>query len=149
MDCAFCKIISGEEEASRIYEDDKILAFMNLRPINTGAFIVIPKEHIEHFIDIPDDLAAHILLTAQRFARIAQEKFKPKRMGYVVHGFVVSHAHLNVIPINHSDDIVSGKFAKIENGNITFDHTQIPIAPREELDRMAQIIKGNKSDSHT
>lgn len=73
--CIFCEIVAGREPASKIYEDEKILAFMNIRPVNTGEFMVIPKEHIDHFLDIPDDLAAHILLTAQRLARKVQEKF--------------------------------------------------------------------------
>lgn len=142
--CIFCKIVAGREVASKIYEDDKILAFMNIRPVNTGEFMVIPKEHIDHFLDIPNDLAAHILLTAQRLARKVQENFKPKRMGYVVHGFGVPHAHLNVPPLEHPDDIVSYKFARIENDEVVFDAKQIPLVPREELDRMAKIIRDTK-----
>lgn len=142
--CIFCKIVAGREVASKIYEDDKILAFMNIRPVNTGEFMVIPKEHIDHFLDIPNDLAAHILLTAQRLARKVQENFKPKRMGYVVHGFGVPHAHLNIPPLEHPDDIVSYKFARIENDKVVFDAKQIPLVPREELDRMAKIIRDTK-----
>lgn len=114
---------------------------MNIRPVNTGEFMVIPKEHIDHFLDIPDDLATHILLTAQRLARKVQEKLKPKRMGYVVHGFGVPHAHLNVPPLEHPDDIVSYKFARIENNQVVFDARQIPLVSREELDRMAKLIR--------
>jgi len=141
LKCIFCEIVAGREPASKIYEDDKILAFMNIRPINIGEFMVIPKKHIDHFLDIPDDLATHILLTAQRLARKVQKIFKPKRMGYVVHGFGVPHAHLNVPPLEHPDDIVSYKFARIENNRIIFDSKQIPLASREELDRIAQKIK--------
>lgn len=141
MDCIFCKIVSGEAESSKIYEDDKILAFMNIRPVNTGEFMVIPKIHIDHFLDIPDDLVAHILLTAQKLARKVQEKLAPKRMGYVVHGFGVPHAHLNVPPLEHPNDIVSYKFARVENNRVVFDAKQIPLVPREELDRLAKIIR--------
>lgn len=141
MNCVFCKIVSGEEESSKVYEDEKILAFMNIRPVNTGEFMVIPKEHVDHFLDIPDDLAAHILLTAQRLARKVQERLNPKRMGYIVHGFGVPHAHLNVVPLNDPNDIVSPKFALIEGGNVKYDHTRIPIVPRDELNRVAQIIR--------
>ena len=139
--CVFCEIVLGREPASKIYEDDRILAFMNIRPVNMGEFMVIPKEHIDHFLDIPDDLAAHILLTAQKFARRVQKIFKPKRMGYVVHGFGVPHAHLNVVPLNHPDDIVSYKFACIKDNKIIFDSRQIPLVPREELNQIAEKIK--------
>jgi histidine triad (HIT) family protein len=139
--CIFCEIIAGREAASKIYEDEKVLAFMNIRPVNTGEFMVIPKQHIDHFLDIPDDLAAHILLTAQRLARKVQKKFKPKRMGYVVHGFGVPHAHLNVVPLEHPDDIVSYKLARIVKNQVIFDPKQIPLISREELDRIAKTIK--------
>lgn len=138
--CVFCEIVAGREVASKIYEDDKILAFMNIRPVNPGEFMVIPKEHIDRFVDISDDLAAHILVNAQRLARKVQNKFKPKRMGYVVHGFGVPHAHLNVVPLEHPDDIVSYKFARIENNKVVFDAKQIPMVPRDELDRIAKSI---------
>jgi len=142
--CIFCEIVAGREAVSKIYEDDKILAFMNIRPINTGEFMVIPKEHIDHFLDISDDLAVHILLTAQRLARKVQKIFKPKRMGYVVHGFGVPHAHLNVPPLEHPDDIVSYKFARIENNKVVFDSKQIPLVPRDKLDRIAKSIREAK-----
>ena len=139
--CIFCKIVAGREAASKLYEDDKILAFMNIRPVNTGEFMVIPKEHIDHFLDIPDDLATHILLNAQRLARKVQNTLKPKRMGYVVHGFGVPHAHLNVPPLEHPDDIVSYKFARIENEQVVFDAKQLPLVLREEVDKIAKSIR--------
>lgn len=141
LKCIFCEIVAGREPASKIYEDDTILAFMNIRPVNTGEFMVIPKKHIDHFLDIPDDLATHILLTAQWLARKVQKIVKPKRMGYVVHGFGVPHAHLNVPPLTHPDDIVSYKFARIENGNVVFDGKQISLVPRDQLDKIAKIIR--------
>lgn len=139
--CIFCEIVAGREPASKLYEDDRILAFMNIRPINVGEFMVIPKKHIDHFLDIPDELAAHILITAQRLARKVQNKFRPNRMGYVVHGFGVAHAHLNVPPLNHPDDIVSYKFAHIKNDKVVFDAKQIPLVPREKLDEIAKLIR--------
>ncbi len=138
--CIFCEIVASHEAASKIYEDDKILACMNIRPVNRGESMIIPKEHIDHFLDIPDDLAAHILLTAQRLARKVQKIFKPERMGYIVHGFGVPHAHLNVPPLEHPDDIVSYNFARIANDKIVFYAKQIPLVPREELDKIAKTI---------
>ena len=139
--CIFCEIVAGREASSKVYEDDSILAFMNIGPVNPGEFMVIPKVHIDHFLDVPDDLAAHILLHAQRLARRVQAQFLPKRMGYVVHGFGVPHAHLNVVPLMHSNDIVSGKFARIENGSIIFDGQNVPLASRRELDEIAASIR--------
>ena len=51
--CVFCEIVSGREPASKIYEDDRILAFMNIRPVNMGEFMVIPKEQLIIFWIFP------------------------------------------------------------------------------------------------
>ena len=94
-DCVFCRIVAGGEPCSRVHEDDVSLGFMGIRPVRPGELMVIPKEHIDHFCDLPDDLAAHILLVAQRAIR---RTLRPRRVGLVVHGFGVPHAHLLVVP---------------------------------------------------
>lgn len=140
-DCIFCKIIAGEEPASKVYEDDSVLAFMDVRPINTGECMIIPKEHIDHFDDVPDDIASRIILIAQKLSKRIKENFKPLRVGYVVHGFGVSHAHLVLIPLNRRDDVTSVKFMKIQRGRIIIDFDQVPLQPREELDKAAKILR--------
>ncbi len=142
-DCVFCRIVNGDEYASKIYEDDKILAFMDIRPITEGEFMIIPKEHIDHFFDIPDDLAQHIILYAQRLSRKLKEKLNPLRIGYVVHGFGVAHAHLVIVPLNNREDITSIKFMQIINNKIELNFEKIPLTERKELDRTAKILKEN------
>ena len=139
--CIFCKIVEGKEPASKVYEDDAILAFMDIRPINTGECMIIPKEHIDHFDDIPDDITSRIILIAQRLTKKIKENFKPLRVGYVVHGFGVPHAHLVLVPLNRRDDVTSAKFMKIDSGRIVIDFDQVPLQPREELDRAAKILR--------
>ena len=53
VDCIFCKIIAGEIPATKIYEDDLVLAFMDIAPINLGHILVIPKEHHNGALTIP------------------------------------------------------------------------------------------------
>lgn len=139
--CVFCKIISGEEDASIIYEDEEILAIMNIQPVNTGEFLIIPKIHIDHFTDLPDDLAIHILLASQKIAKNLLQILNPLRIGYLVHGFGVSHAHLNVIPLYSSNEIVSRKQLKIENDQIIDDINLIPKPPKNELDKIAELLR--------
>lgn len=140
-ECIFCKIIEGKAESSKIYEDERILVFMNIRPVNKGEFLVIPKVHIDHFTDLPDEIASHILITAQQISKKLLATLKPKRVGYVVHGFGVAHAHLNVVPLNDSSDIVSLKFLKIENNFPIVDFNLIPVLGRDELDYYANLLK--------
>jgi histidine triad (HIT) family protein len=141
MKCTFCDIVIRNEPASIIFEDDSILAFMSIQPSQPGECMVIPKRHIDHFTDVPDDLAAHLLVTAQRIGRKMMKVLSPKRVGMVVHGFGIPHAHLILVPQHKTDDITSGRFARLEGGNIVFDLKQITVANREELDRQATLLR--------
>ena len=138
--CIFCKIVAGEAPASVVYEDESVLALMNIRPINPGELMVIPKEHIDHFCDLPDELACRILVQAQRLSRNLRERLKPVRVGLVVHGFGVPHAHLVVVPLHESNDIVSVKHLHVEDGQIKFGVGHLNETPREELDEMARLL---------
>lgn len=139
--CIFCDIVSGREGSSILYEDEQIIALMNIRPVNSGEFLIIPKIHIDHFNDLPDDLACHILLTAQKLSKNLMAKLKSLRIGYLVHGFGVPHAHLNVIPLNSPNDIVAMKQLKIINEEIVDDITLLPQPTRSELDKTASILR--------
>lgn len=141
MNCIFCKIVAGEAEASKVYEDDQIVAFMDIQPVREGQVLVIPKIHIDHFSDLDDEVAVKIVLQAQRISRTIKEALKPERVGLVVHGYGVPHAHMVVVPQHDENDITSGRLAAIENGEVTFDTKNLPIASREELDRVAEILR--------
>lgn len=139
--CVFCKIVAGEVESSKIYEDDEILAFMDIQPVRQGQVLVIPKDHIDHFSDIPDALALRIYMKTHALLKAVREVVRPERMGLVVHGYGVPHAHMIILPQHHEDDITSARMADIENGRVIFTHKKLPVVSREELDRMSQLIK--------
>jgi histidine triad (HIT) family protein len=141
MSCVFCRIIAGEVESSKVYEDEHILAFLDLYPVRDGQLIVIPKKHIDHFSDIPDELAVRIFLKSHQISRVIKEKLHPERMGLVVHGYGVSHAHMVLVPQHHEDDITTAKMAKIEDGRIIFTADNLPASSRDELNMIAKIIK--------
>ena len=67
-DCIFCKIIAGRIPASKVYEDDRFLAFLDIRPVNRGHVLLIPKVHAERLTDLPDDILAAELPIARRIA---------------------------------------------------------------------------------
>jgi histidine triad (HIT) family protein len=139
-ECVFCKIVAGTERASKVYEDDKILAFMDIRPISPGECMIIPKEHIDHFYNVPDELAQHIMLQTQILARRIQKLFNPERVGYVVHGFGIPHAHLVLVPLNDRSDVTSLKFLEIRNNEIALNFERVPLTERGELDRVAELL---------
>ena len=139
--CVFCKIVAGQLESSKVYEDDEILAFMDIQPVQQGQVLVIPKQHIDHFSDIPDALALRIYMKTHALMKAMRKVVRPDRMGLVVHGYGVPHAHVIIVPQHQEDDITSGRMADIENGRIIFTIKKLPVVPREELAQMAQLIK--------
>ena len=139
--CVFCKIVAGQLESSKVYEDDEIVALMDIQPVRPGQVLVIPKQHIDHFSDIPDILALKIYRKTHSLLKAVRELVRPERMGLVVHGYGVPHAHVVIVPQHHEDDITSGRMADIENGRVIFTTRKLPLVPREELDQMAQQIK--------
>jgi len=139
-DCIFCAIVARMAPASVIYEDDAVMAFMGRRPIHPGECMVIPKIHMDHFTDLDDDLAQRIIVTAQRIGRRMREVFRPERVGMVVHGYGVPHAHLLLIPQHSPTDIISGRFAFVKDGAVAFGVEQIPLADRSVLDAHARLL---------
>lgn len=139
--CIFCQIIAKETPSSKFYEDDEILGFMVLRPKYPGECLIIPKAHIDQFMDIDDELAAKIFKIGQKVARKMREEFQPNRVGYVVSGYGVPHAHLIVLPGFDINDITSKHYVVVRDGEIHFTEENVPLALREELDRVAALLR--------
>lgn len=139
--CVFCEVVAGDSPASVIHEDELSLCFMTLRPTRPGECMVIPKDHIDHFIDIPPELLAHLARVTGSVGRALQDEFTPIRVGLVVHGFGVPHAHFILVPQHDANDITSGRFAVVEDGEVAFRYRLIPELPREQLDQYAERIR--------
>lgn len=140
--CPFCDIIHHGAPASVVYEDDCAIAIIPLQPIYPGACIVIPKTHIDHFTDLPDAVAAHVMVVAQHIGRKIMAVYHPLKVGMVVHGFGVRHAHLNLIPQHDVLDITYKHLAHVnEDGTIQFTEKALPICTRQELDQQAQALQ--------
>lgn len=105
--CVFCGIVAGNEIVSLVHQDDLSLGFLSLHQVRPGEIALVPREHIDHFTDVPDDVAAHLMRVAQRLGRVLRRNLKPERVGYVVHGYGVPHAHLMIVPLHEDTDITS------------------------------------------
>lgn len=139
--CPFCDIVKGTGPVSLVYEDETTMAFIPLQPIYPGACIVIPKVHIDHFTDLPNDLAAQVMVVSQRIGRKIMAVYQPLKVGMVVHGFGVRHAHLNLIPQHDPLDITYKHLAYIEGGEVKFDEKHLPHPTREALDDLAETLR--------
>ncbi len=139
--CIFCKIIANEAPSFKIYEDDSVIAILDHRPVREGAAMVIPKEHCEHFINLSNDLAAHIVKIGNKIGRKMQIVFKPKRIGFAVAGFGVPHVHYHVIPMHHEHDVTSGAYVRCENGQLVFDMENTPLANNETQRKNLKLLQ--------
>lgn len=109
MSSIFSKIIAGEIPCYKIYEDPKTMAFLTIRPHTKGHTLVIPKIEVDHWDDVPPEYFGHMWESAQFVAKILKEKLHPQRVGVMVAGFEVSHAHIHLIPADTMEDLSIGK----------------------------------------
>ena len=101
--CVFCKIINNEIPSAKIYEDELVLAFLDLGPINFGHALVIPKEHHESSSTIPEATAGRMFKVASRIGvalkrKLDYDAFNLHLADGTAAGQVVMHAHLHVVP---------------------------------------------------
>lgn len=107
-DCLFCKIINNQIPATKIYEDDKIIAFLDINPVNPGHALVVPKEHFENFLSISDEIAQELVVVMKKIAKAATEAlnlegFNIEQNNGLVAGQIVPHLHFHIVP-RHKDD---------------------------------------------
>lgn len=107
-ECIFCKIVAGEIPAVRIYEDELVLAFLDISPINFGHTLVIPKAHAESIAMVPEATAGRMLRIGARLGVAMKRELEAD--GFNLHlsdgtaaGQVVMHAHLHVVPRGAED----------------------------------------------
>jgi len=105
MASIFSQIIAGELPAHRIYEDSECIVIMDIRPVQPGHALVIPKKEMEFIWDTDDDLYHHLWDVARIIARRQMKVLNPHRVGIIVDGEAVPHAHIQVIPANGPHDL--------------------------------------------
>jgi histidine triad (HIT) family protein len=106
--CAFCAIIRGEAAAVKILETERLLAFLDHRPLFRGHTLLVPKEHMRLLSDLPAGQAADFLVTAQRLERAVEDGLGAAGSMILVNNVIsqsVPHLHLHVIPRDHKDGL--------------------------------------------
>ena len=110
MDCIFCAIVAGDIPATIVYEDEDVLAFMDIAPINPGHTLIIPKQHYRNIYDIPAEVGGKIMQTAVSLAKAIRTALNTDGLNLVqsneAAGFqTVFHFHLHLIPRWEGDPI--------------------------------------------
>ena len=104
MASIFTRIVNGEIPCHKICEDDNYFAFLDINPLVRGHTLVIPKKEIDYLFDLDDDLLSGMTVFAKKVARAIDKVMDCKRVGVVVLGLEVPHAHIHLIPINSLHD---------------------------------------------
>lgn len=98
MASVFTKILSGELPSYKIYEDKDVYSFLALDQVNLGHTLVISKEEINHWTEVPPDVYAHLHQVSQKIGKAILKATGSPRVGQIVAGFEVPHYHLHLIP---------------------------------------------------
>lgn len=131
MDCVFCDIVSGKIPCYKVYENDDFLAFLDIRPLNLGHTLVIPKKHYRWVWDVPN--IEKYFETVRKVARAIKGVFKIEQVKSIILGEEVPHAHVWLIPAFENDGHGGGlnlkKIKKIDSKEMEWVAARL----REEL----------------
>ncbi len=123
----FTKIIRGEIPCHKILENDSCLAFLEIKPIHPGHTLVIPKIEVDAFFDLKDALLSNLMIFSKKVAQAIQKAIDCKKVGVMIYGMEVRHAHVHLIPIHG----ITGEF----------NFANAKPASNEELQKVAEKIR--------
>ncbi|UCG45222.1 MAG: HIT family protein [Candidatus Bathyarchaeota archaeon] len=136
MGCIICKLISEEIEVTKVYEDDVVVAVMDIQPINPGHLFIAPKRHIESISELDEEVGSHVFKTATRMTNaLRRSGLKCDGVNLLLAdggsaGQEIPHIHLHVIPRIRMD----GSGFKFRKGSIR-------PPDRKELERIAGLLR--------
>jgi len=118
-ECIFCKIIKKELPADFVYENDKIVAFLDIMPVNAGHTLVVPKEHHVDVLETPDGVLAEMMMKTKKIAQGIMKATKADGFNIGVNtklaaGQAVFHTHFHIIPRFSADGLKHWPHKKIE-----------------------------------
>jgi len=107
-DCIFCKIARGEIPSVKIFEDDMVLAFMDISPITKGHVLIVPKVHHSSVATVPEEVAGRMMKIGSRIGVACKRALDVDGFNFHLSdgkcaGQVIFHAHLHVVP-RHPED---------------------------------------------
>ena len=122
MDCIFCKIIEGEIPSYKVYEDDNVLAFLDITQGTPGHTLVIPKKHVTNVYDLDEQTAADVFKVIPKIANALKIAFNPIGLNIVNNNDQplqsVFHFHIHLIPRYKNDGMMLStlnNYGKIEH----------------------------------
>lgn len=105
MATIFTRIIEGDIPGTFVWRDERCVAFMSINPLAVGHVLVVPRDEVDHWIDASDELSAHLFAVAHSIGRAQHAAFGCQRVGLIVAGYEVPHAHIHVVPTNDMSEL--------------------------------------------
>ena len=132
MASVFTKIINGEIPSHKVAENERCFAFLDIRPVVFGHTLVVPKKEVDYYFDLEDDYLAEMNQFAKRVAAVLRQEVDCLRIGVMIAGLEVPHAHIHLIPMNSI-------------GELSFTNPR-PTFPSDEMAALAdRLSKAYKS----
>ena len=109
MDCIFCDIINKKAIAEILFENERVISFLDIRPVNYGHTLVIPKTHYENFLSLPEDELCEVIKITKDISAAIVKSLSPGGFNIVTNngmaaGQSVFHFHFHIIPRFKDDD---------------------------------------------
>jgi histidine triad (HIT) family protein len=105
MASLFSRIIANEIPSYKIYEDDKVYAFLDIHPHTRGHTLLVPKTEVDYFADLSEEYVTALMITSQKIAKALDQATGCKRTQVLIAGRDVPHTHIHLIPSDSIDDI--------------------------------------------
>lgn len=109
MASVFSRIVAGELPARFVWSDDTCVGFLSIEPLNPGHVLVVPREEIEHWIDLDLGTWEHLTRVSKAIGAALQRGYRPAKVGMMLAGLEVPHVHIHLVPINSTRDLEFGQ----------------------------------------
>lgn len=129
MASIFSKIISGQIPSYKIAEDNNFFAFLDINPLVKGHTLVVPKKEIDYLFDLDDETIGGLHIFAKKVAKAIEKTIKCIRIGVIVIGTEVPHAHVHLIPFN-------------DEAELNFKRPKLKLT-KKEFEKIAAEIRAN------
>jgi len=124
-DCIFCRIVKGEIPADKLYDDEGVIAILDINPFSLGHILVIPKNHEKWVWDMNDKDYVELMLKTRYLANVLRKAFDVEWVEEVIAGIGVAHVHVHLLPRTENDGLG--------------DLPTKPIHPRPSKEEMSEI----------
>ncbi len=136
MASIFTKIIDGKLPGRFVWKDPACVAFLSIAPLRPGHVLVVPRKEVDHWLDLDDETAAHLMKVAKFIGRALMKTYRPEKVGLIIAGLEVRHVHLHVVPIDEIHDL---DFARQDPNATSLDLDNAADRVREALKELGYV----------